>query len=187
LAKLPDLKTIYQVINWHQSNREKPPGESVGLFAVLPKEIACQFPSIGKEGEDSSPAHVTVLYIGDMPRQFEKKLIKVVGSICEKIRPFKLRLGRPRKFVNDEGQIILHSPVKSNRLHKLNDLLKQELMNNQINVVNKFPEYKPHVTIAYCNSRKELKAFKDVHPEGEWMIDSLWVWGGAEPHLIQFK
>lgn len=36
-------------------------GEKVGLFIQVPENIARQFPT--KEGEDSSPPHITLLYI----------------------------------------------------------------------------------------------------------------------------
>ena len=179
---LPDLQSIAKTLVWHHRDNEHK--DSIGIFAVLPKEIARQFPEEGKQAEDNSPAHVTVLYIGSVLPAVENKLLNVVKDVCEKTKPFKAQLKKPRKFINDKGQIILHSPVKSSRLVRFHENLRTALLNAGIQVDNKFPEFKPHVTIAYVNSKKELKKYKEVKPEGEWIVDSVWLWSTTQPHLI---
>lgn len=179
---MPDLKSIAQTMIYHARNNEHK--DSVGIFAVLPKEIAAQFPIEGRQDEDKSPVHVTVLFVGSLVPAAEKKLLRVVNEVCEQINPFIVSLKRPRKFVNDKGQIILHSPVKSGRLVRFHDNLRAALLNAGIQIDNKFPEFKPHITIAYVNSKKELKQYKDIKPEGEWLLDSVWIWSTRSPYLI---
>lgn len=179
---LPDLTSIAKTLIYHARDNEHK-GE-VGIFAVLPKEIASQFPVEGRQGEDESPSHITVLYIGSIVPAAEKKLLRIVNEVCEATKPFVVSLKRPRKFINDKGQIILHSPVKSGRLVRFHDNLRAALINAGINVDNKFPTFAPHITIAYCNSKKELKKYKDIKPEGEWIVDSVWVWSTRQPHLV---
>ncbi|MDP3763693.1 MAG: 2'-5' RNA ligase family protein [bacterium] len=179
---LPDLSQIARTIVWHAKDNEHK--DSVGIFAVLPREIARQFPEEGRQDEDSSPAHTTVLYVGEVLPALERKLLKVVQEVCEATKPFLVKLKKPRKFVNAKGQIILHSPVKSNRLVRFHENLRSALLNAGIQVDNKFPEFKPHVTIAYCSNRKELNLYKEVQPVGEWVVDSIWLWSTRQPHLI---
>jgi 2'-5' RNA ligase len=181
----PDLSSLYKVISWHNDSRsnDHKPGESAGIFAVLPADIAKQFPKDGKELEDTSPVHVTVCYIGDFPIHLEHKLESVVRNVCTKIKPFKVKLGSPRKFINDKNQTIIHSPVKSKKLHNFHDILKYALLQNQIQVSNKFPEFKPHITIEYV-PENDVSRYKHLKPYGEWVIDSIWLWGLSEPYLI---
>ena len=179
---LPDLKQIAQTLIYHHRDNEHK-GE-IGIFATLPREIAEQFPIEGRQKEDSSPTHVTILQLGSVVPAAERKIVKIVNEVCENTKPFVCSLRRPRKFINDKEQIILHSPVKSNRLIRLHDNLRTALLNAGISVDDKFPVYKPHTTIAYCSNRKELKYYKQFKPEGEWIVDSLWIWGTKSPHLV---
>lgn len=179
---LPDLSQIAQTLIYHARDNDHV-GE-VGIFAVLPKEIARQFPDEGRQETDKSPSHITILYLGSVLPALEKKLLRVVNEVCEATKPFVASLKRPRKFVNDKGQIILHSPVKSGRLVRFHDNLRAALLNAGIQVDNKFPEFKPHITIAYCNNKKELKQYKEIRPEGEWIVNSIWIWSTKNPHLV---
>ena len=55
-------------------------GGSVGLFIPLPKNLAKKFPSLGHE--DTSPSHVTFLYIGDVKGEKEQKhLIQTLKNV----------------------------------------------------------------------------------------------------------
>ena len=179
---MPNLRSIAQTIIYHaRDNQHK--GE-VGIFAVVPTQIAKQFPAEGRQKEDSSPTHITILQLGSVVPAAEKKLLRVINEVCEATKPFLVSLKRPRKFVNDKGQIILHSPVKSGRLIRFHDNLRTALLNAGIQIDNKFPTFKPHVSIAYCNNKKELKQYKEIKPEGEWLIDNVWIWSTREPHLV---
>lgn len=161
------------------NQRDHKPGESVGVFATLPPEVSNQFPN---KDEDSSPPHITVCYIGDIPLQFENKVEEVTKKVAAMFRPFKVKLGPPKEFINHKNQTIIHSPVKSKKLKELNRALRLFFLQSLIPVDNKHPEYKPHVTIEYVNEDSE--PIYDVVPQGEWIIDHLWVWGGTEPKLI---
>lgn len=179
---LPDLTQIAKTLIYHARDNEHK-GE-VGLFAVLPKEISKQFPVEGRQETDKSPSHITILQLGSVVPGLEKKLLRVVNEVCEATKPFIVKLKKPRKFVNDKGQVILHSPVKSNRLVRFHDNLKAALLNAGISVDDKFPEFKPHITIAYCNNRKELKHYRQFKPEGTWIVDNIWIWSTRSPHLV---
>jgi 2'-5' RNA ligase len=180
---LPDLGLIYKVITWHESQREHGVGKEVGIFIPLPSDLAVQYPDEGREGEDSSPPHITLLYCGDIPPNFEEKLLETCQKVCACAKPFTVKIKKPKKFTNAEGQTIVHSPIKSNKLYKLHEKLKKEFLLNQIPVSHKFPEYKPHITIEYVNPSEKPK-YSNSPPSGEWMVDSIWVWGMTSPQMI---
>ncbi len=177
------MSHLWKILDWHFNDRDHKPGESVGLFSVLPQEIAAQFPAEGKEGHDNSPPHITVCYLGNVPLVWEHKLVTVAESVCEKFRPFTVRFGRPKIFVNQKDETIHHSPVKGKKLHEFHDCLKRAYQLNMIPVDSKYPEYKPHVTIEYVCEGDQRK-YPEFCPQGEWQIDHVWIWGGFEPHLI---
>jgi 2'-5' RNA ligase len=179
-----DLKSLYKTLSWHKADRDHPPGEKVGLFIQVPEHIACQFPP--KPGEDSSPPHITLLYIGNLPPSFEAKLDEVVGNVCENFKRFTVKLGSVKRFINDEQQKVYHSPVISKRLQVLHKTLLTEFQFGQLPYSTKYPEFKPHITIEYVNPGESPK-FTDLCPEGSWEVDSVWVWGISEPKLYFLK
>src|SRR3990167_8595196 len=125
---LPDLSLLYKILNWHNETHHD---NSVGLFIPIPQELSQQFPEDGRQGEDSSPAHITLLYIGQFSQHLEPKLITIIKNVCDCTRPFPVRFAKIRKFVNEKKQEIYHVPVKSNRLIQLHNTLKNELQRNQ--------------------------------------------------------
>ncbi len=179
---LPDLKQIYKVINWHENDRDEK-GKHVGLFILLPSDIAEQFPEEGKEGEDNSPSHITLLYVGEYPLTMEDRLKEIVCESCSMIKPFKVRLQNPKKFNNDEGQIVRHSPISSKKLKQFHQFLRKIFFKYHIPFSDKHPEYKPHVTIEYINKGEKAK-FKKIKPKGFFVVDHIWLWGTNEPYLI---
>jgi len=175
-----DLQLVYKIMNWHAAKADN---KHVGLFIPLPSNVAKQFPEDGREGEDSSPEHITLVYIGEFHNELEDKLKNIVQIFASKTKPFSVKLVKPKKFVNDEGQTVLYSPVKSSKLNKLHYALKQVLRTNQIPLNNKYPEYKPHVTIEYVSPEEKPK-YRDLCPKGEWTVDAVWIWGASEPYMI---
>lgn len=178
---LPDLSLIYKTMHWHQTNNSHA-GE-VGLFILLPSSEADKFPDAGREGHDESPPHITVVYIGHIMKELEGKLYKVVQSVCQRTNPFPVTYGKVDKFENAKGQKIYHTPVKSSKLLKFNEELKKELLKNQLPVDNKFPNYKPHITIEYVEPGQQPK-FIEQNFNGGFTVDSVWIWGASNPQMI---
>jgi 2'-5' RNA ligase len=178
---LPDLSLIYKTVHWHQNNNSHA-GE-VGLFVLLPSSESNKFPDAGRHGHDESPPHITVVYLGSVPKELEAKLKRVVQSVCERTNPFQVTYGKVAKFETDKGDKVYHTPVKSSRLVKFHDELKKELQRNQLPVNTKFPEYKPHITIEYVAAGTEPK-FIEQNFVGGFTVDSVWIWGSSNPQMI---
>lgn len=181
-----DLRSLYKTLSWHNQDRDHPTGQKVGLFIQVPEDIAAQFPKEGKAGEDSSPPHITLLYIGNLPPMFEEKMLKVVENVCQSSRSFTVKLGKVQTFTNEDGQKIYHSPIISKPLQKLHEKLKIEFEYAQLPYSTKYPEFKPHITIEYVNVCEKPK-FSHLCPQGSWEVDSVWAWGMAEPKLYFLK
>jgi len=93
---LPDLSQLFKILSWHKQEQEF--GKSVGLFVPLPAHLAIQYPEDGRTGEDSSPPHITVVYIGSFPKELEKKLVKLTQEICSNAKPFKVKFVKGFQF-----------------------------------------------------------------------------------------
>jgi len=167
-----ELTSLYKTLKWHETQKDREANESVGLFIALPQEFAEQYP---EKSEDTSPPHITVLYLGDTPPQFEDSIIEVAKEVCENFKKFKIKIKKPKTFENHKNQTIYHSPIFSPKLHIFNKTLKRAFQLRQIPIDSKFPDYKPHITIEYVDQGEERK-FEDVRPEGEFVVDGVWLW-----------
>lgn len=93
--------------------------------------------------------HVTVLY-GIHDYDTEK-----ITELVRHRRPVRIKLGKTKIFQNDDYDV-LYVEVKSTPLHSLHHHLRDNLPNSY-----KFPEYNPHVTLAYLKKGKGKK-YKDL-------------------------
>lgn len=108
-------------------------------------------PSFGREDN----IHITVLYgIADNKHG-------VAASLLKNTKPFVVKLGKTSLFTNDVFDV-LKIDVESPDLHQINSILSKN-----IDVMQTYPKYIPHVTIAYLNKNKG-KEYKDIAEfEGE--------------------
>ena len=160
------------------------PGESVGLFIPLPKELAKKFPGLGED--DDSPSHVTFLYIGDFKDKAEQELLlETLQEVFRKWWPkCRASLDKLEYFDHhDKDRRVPHVSVKFDKdLSGFKHRVKQELQDAGIEVGDKFPEFKPHVTLAYMPGMDS--EWEDEVPEGDWDFDEMEVWGMPEIHKI---
>ena len=159
--------------------------EHVGLFIPLPERLARQYPPDGKEGEDSSPPHLTLVYIGDVPDDKVAELRDVLKRIVQAIPPLELKLLPPTTFKNDDGQTIVHSPVSGPLLERAHNAIDTALKRRGFDVQG-YDEFKPHVTIEYVDPGEQPK-FNYVAPKGQWMADSVGFWVGDDRRSLPFN
>lgn len=158
--------------------------EHVGLFIPLPERLARQYPPEGKEGEDSSPPHLTLVYIGDVPDDRIDELRSVLARIVQAIPPLELKLLPPTTFENKDGQTIVHSPVSGPLLKKAHDAIDTALKRRGFDVQG-YDEFKPHVTIEYVDEGEQPR-FDYVRPTGQWIADSVGFWVGDDRRSLPF-
>jgi len=161
-------------------------GESVGLFIPLPKDLAKKFPSLGNE--DTSPSHVTFLYIGDFKgKKQQDQLVEILKDCCRRWWPLcEARLGKLEYFdQHDQDRRVPHVTVEFDKdLAGFKQRIKQELTDAGIAVGDKFPEFKPHVTLAYMPGMDSK--WNDEVPQGSWRFEEMEVWGLPKVHKVKF-
>ena len=88
-------------------------------------------------GREDTP-HITVLY--GIVTQEANEVIEVLGDEG----PVRVTLGKVSLFENSDDYDVVKIGIESEDLSRLNKLLADNLENE-----NDFPEYEPHITIAY--------------------------------------
>lgn len=155
-------------------------GKSVGFFIPVPEELAGQFPSLGKE--DTSPPHVTLLYVGTVPKARETEFVSIATTALSKQPgPVIATIGEPDFFVHPEkDRRVWYSRVTfSKDVAELRDRLWLALEDAGFKVAHSFPlAMFPHITLAYADGEAhEHSPWKGDVPGGAWTFDSLEVWG----------
>lgn len=113
-------------------------------------------PGYGREDEP----HVTILYgiHSDVPDEDVEKLI-------EKLKQPEIRLNKISIFDNaDKGFDVVKFDVENEELHKMNKMFKE------LPYTSDYPEYHPHVTIAYVKAGEGEKYVKKLSEEEEITI-----------------
>lgn len=122
----------------------------------IPNE--CVYEEVGENyGKEANP-HVTVMY-GLSPIE-ETRVKELLTKVPKKI---VAELGKISKFSNaDAPYDVLKIEVKSPHLNKIHEMIRKNFDNNY-----KWPEYNPHVTLAYvkkgtCNEYVGNKTFEGM-------------------------
>jgi len=157
------------------SGRKCGDGTSVGLFIPLPLWIARKFPTLIPD--DSSPSHVTLLYIGEVTDPEEQtRLVEVLRKICGRFywNSVRATLGEVSSFDHGE-RVVPHIQVEFSRdFASFRRLLRQELAQEGFQPEDKYVEYKPHVTLDYLDPDEE---WGGKTPKGSWTFNKIEVWG----------
>lgn len=160
-------------------------GDGVGLFIPLPKNLAKKFPSLGEE--DDSPSHATFLYIGDFKNKKKQEiLVEKMKDICRRYWPnIKATLSSLDYFDHpDKDRRVPHVSVEFDKdMSGFRHKVKQELLEAGIEVRDSFPEYKPHVTLAYMPGMDS--EWKGRIPKGSWEFDTIEIWGLPQVHKLK--
>lgn len=158
--------------------------DAAGVFAILPEKLAKQCPSLGKH--DTSRPHVTVLYIGHVPKKQEKLLSNVIKGVLKEQVPFEMVLEDKVSYFpatkHSDGCKIAKVKVMSKELHKLHKSLKAAVKDAGIEIDDHFRGYKPHVTLEYMEPGKET--YDGDVPSGSWTLDSVEIWNDKKKEPI---
>lgn len=168
------------------TGRKTGDGHGVGLFIPLPKTLAKKFPGLGEN--DDSPSHVTFLYIGDFQgdEAEQDRLVETLREILRRWWPgARATLGPVDYFVHeDKDRVVPHVTVDFDKdLSGFRHRVKQELSDGGFEVKDSFPEYRPHVTLAYLPGLDGK--WDGPVPKGSWDFDEMEVWGLPKVHKIK--
>ena len=117
-----------------------------------------------EEGGRDKENHVTALY------GLHSESIEDIKPILKKFKPFEIHLGKVSKFGSDKYDVI-KLEITSPTLHAMNTALKK------LPYSCKYPDYKPHCTIAYvksgsCDDLIGNKDFDKLHVKANAVIFS---------------
>lgn len=158
---------------------------SAGIFAVVPGDLAKGFPSLGEH--DKSKPHITVLYIGKVPKKHENLLEEIIKKVTKEYKPFKVELDDKVSYFpaskHSDGCKIAKLKIISKDLHKLHNKLKKAISDAGIEIDDHFPDYKPHVTLEYMEPGKEK--YDGDFPKGSWIVESVEIWN--DEHKKRFR
>lgn len=122
--------------------------------------------------------HITMLcFEGDnFPIEEISKAIVASYSVSSECGPFTVSTKKVTCFPknSETGLYPIIAKVESPELMELQAKLRDALDKAGVAFSKKFPEYKPHVTLAY--SEEKVKDFRI--PEVEWAAHEATLWGG---------
>lgn len=132
-----------------------------------------------KGGEKTEDFHVTLLYGYFDPKLRDSDAIDVcVQSALDEIResiPDKIKFDAIKRFPASEssdGKDVIYAQVAEGQLEQVRKDLLKALKENHIDVKTTFPDYKPHMTLAYIDpgEKYELSDIDEIGTVKEFMI-----------------
>ena len=142
---------------------------SVCLYCEIPEKFHDLFPE-DRGGNDNSPPHITVLYIGDVPEENIDSIVKICADVAQKFTPIECEFGEVDTFPNGVYGVphIVHI-IASKELESLHHLLWGLIQKSGLDVEHRFT-YNPHTTLKYL---PEGKKYNGKIPKGKFTVDSL--------------
>lgn len=157
-------------------------GSVVGFFFPLPEDLAAQYPPLGPE--DTSPPHVTLLFVGEVPNNRKAEFVEVArAALTKESGPVWVTLGEPDFFVHaDKDRRVWYSRVWfSKDVATIRDRLWAALVEAGFEVRHSYPlAYVPHVTLAYQLGATDVSPWDGPVPKGSWSASSVVVWGFSQ-------
>lgn len=155
----------------------------VGL--KVPHDAARLLEAVEVPGErlSASDMHITILYLGKkLPIVQVAKAMVACNEVTKGQVPFELGLSEVSSFSKnpDDGFPVI-CPVESPALHAFRDALKARFKSLGVPFNEKFPEYKPHVTMGYVKDVPEGADFAYAAPLPgplSFTAMELTIWGG---------
>lgn len=127
--------------------------------------------------ESRAHYHITVCYLGkDVPIEKIAKAVAVTYEVTKATPPFAVRTSRVTCFPKNDDGVPIICAVESPALHAFRDRLKAAYEASGVTFSNKYPEYKPHVTLSYADEEIE-----DMHiAPVEWGAHELFLWASDD-------
>ena len=125
--------------------------------------------------ESTSELHITMIYLGkEVPVETLADAMVAVHEVTSRTRPFTVGTSLLTCFKKNDDGVPIICKVESEALHALQAQLKATLRARNIPFIDKYPEYKPHVTLAYAEDTIEDRPIHSI----EWGAHELILWGG---------
>ena len=158
-----------------------------GIFITLPKDLAKDCPSLGVH--DDSLRHITALFIGKISKKEVELVEAVIKQVLKEQKSFKVKLDDKVSYFpateSSDNCKVAKLKIISDDLHEFNKKLKEAIKAVGVEIEDKFPSYKPHLTLQYMEEGKE-KYDGDL-PKGSFVVDQVELWNGDYKKKFSFK
>ena len=158
------------------------------LGIQIPHDIARLLSQIDYGGygkpEPKDTFHITIAYFGeDIPIEKIVGIIHSTYKITSKTKPFTAQTSLVTTFPPhpEEGTVPVICKVESPALHKLRKALVGQFDEDDVKYNQKFPNYTPHITLAYTSpgdGAEEVKNLNKTIPTIKWGCGEIVLWGG---------
>lgn len=154
--------------------------ENCGIFLRIPGEIAKDLPA--KRGDDDSPLHATLAYVGELDREEFGKLLMTAQNLLKAVPPCEVELTDKGMFRSDSNGMEIEYLVPRMKagdgrtFEALHDYLMRGLKEAGFDVEPRDP-FKPHVTVSYNEPGTGAAKLEDGIG-GTFKMEELEVWGG---------
>jgi 2'-5' RNA ligase len=147
----------------------------MGMIGLrVPEATARVLGQIPVEGEPSAHPHVTILNLGDdIPIPTLASMMVAAMEVAETYAPFTVRTSLVSSFPSEDSVPII-ARVESDELHDLWGDLCTAFDQVDLDYSKKFPNYSPHVTLAWADEQPEDQRIPTI----EWGAHELCIWGG---------
>jgi 2'-5' RNA ligase len=168
--------------------RKKPTkdeGEKVGVFLEVPPSLAKMWPK-DRGGDDESPPHFTLLYVGEVPNERREEFLATVNLVADEFPPIPVELSKGVEWFTSrdeelDAREIAHKgvhPKTEKMMAELHVQLREALEEQGFNVDHFDGDFIAHSTLQYCPERK----YSGNAPEGGWRADHVDIWGWSDDY-----
>ena len=145
----------------------------------VPRDTADRLSKVEVPGNKSEPSkmHVTLLYLGKGTSWDQiLKAGKVMRDVADGTKPFSIQVANVSSFPGDEDDgVPIIGRVRSKGLKALRSQLKEGFDEKGVEYSDKYPDYKPHVTLSYHDEQPKPQS---IEPCCSWKTDNMVLWGG---------
>jgi 2'-5' RNA ligase len=138
------------------------------------------------EREPKDKYHITILNLGDeVPIEALGRAAIAAFNVTSYSKPFQVRCGLVSAFEGAKSGVPIIARIESPELHQLWSRLKLAFDTAGVEYSKKFPEYVPHVTLAYAQETMPDKVIQPL----TWTVSQIVLWGGdkgANRIIVQF-
>lgn len=142
-------------------------------------EILANIKVSGKK-ENPFQYHVTLVYLNEIDLEHVIPFLLPVFEVCCETEPFEVECDYLGTFSTNEDGTPIIVRLKSQNLMKFRERMVKEIKKAGLEFNNKYPEFKPHITLSY-DPEDEEKVKKNLPklPKGsKWTINRVVLWAG---------
>lgn len=157
------------------------PGASACIVIPVPESLAKMWPDARGE-HDSSPPHITVLYLGEAAADRLEEARELLGTVAAEFKPIPVEFAKGTSwFTNDEGLQIAHKamhPKTEERLQALHAALREAFTAAGFEIQHR-DGFTGHATLGYFETQEPVRG-----PEGGFSARTLELWGWPEDVVV---